>query len=541
MMSKYDFDIDLSCETSTGLILSKIKPGSKVLEFGCANGRMTRYMSRALDCNVSIVEYDENAYRDAEKYAADGVCGDIMDFEWVKKYKDACFDYVLFADVLEHLSDPDAVLRNVKKVLGDKGTVIISIPNITNSDIAIKAYQDHFDYTKVGLLDDTHIHFWGLKNIEPFARYNGFAVEWIRATYVDLGDSEQFPDGKPQIDPVYYNILNKHAAGTVYQFVFSLKKAEKHKDLKPDVQIKNPVYTSYIYLDEGKDFCEDEKLPVSAEYIGNGEYSLHFVIEDVKNVHRLRFDPVEYQSCLIRFFSVRQDDKELDYIYNDHAKTDDGLFLLSHDPMLMAEPDENGGAVIVDAVFIPEDQNFLKFGAAALRDTYEKTKELSQELDSERTTSATKDSEIARLLSELSEKESRIEALNTELSAREAELSAKEVELEKSHDNEESVNEQLKKSDKDRESKAEEIRNYQVEVQRLNNEMLKYKMLAVLKDELLIDYERKEIEINNRIEEMDAEKQSIIGFYENRRAVRFANSIRKTLGKNDTSPFTGEK
>ena len=49
-MSKYDFEIDLSNRTSTGIILNKIKPGSVVLEFGCATGRMTRYMKEAMDC-----------------------------------------------------------------------------------------------------------------------------------------------------------------------------------------------------------------------------------------------------------------------------------------------------------------------------------------------------------------------------------------------------------------------------------------------------------------------------------------------------------
>ena len=39
-MSKYDFDLDLSGNTSTGIILGKVNKGSVVLEFGCATGRM---------------------------------------------------------------------------------------------------------------------------------------------------------------------------------------------------------------------------------------------------------------------------------------------------------------------------------------------------------------------------------------------------------------------------------------------------------------------------------------------------------------------
>ena len=61
MMSKYDFEVDLDIRTSTGMILSKIKPNSIVLEFGCASGRMTKYLKNALNCQVYIVEYDNEA------------------------------------------------------------------------------------------------------------------------------------------------------------------------------------------------------------------------------------------------------------------------------------------------------------------------------------------------------------------------------------------------------------------------------------------------------------------------------------------------
>ena len=60
-MSKYDFEIDLSPNSSTGRILNKLRPGSVVLEFGCATGRMTRYMKEALGCQVYIVEYERTA------------------------------------------------------------------------------------------------------------------------------------------------------------------------------------------------------------------------------------------------------------------------------------------------------------------------------------------------------------------------------------------------------------------------------------------------------------------------------------------------
>ena len=68
-MSKYDFEIDLSENTSTGIILGDIREGSVVLEFGCATGRMTRYMKEQLSCRVYIVEYEQKAFDVAVQYA----------------------------------------------------------------------------------------------------------------------------------------------------------------------------------------------------------------------------------------------------------------------------------------------------------------------------------------------------------------------------------------------------------------------------------------------------------------------------------------
>jgi hypothetical protein len=59
-MSKYDFELDLSGNTSTGMILEKIEKGSTVLEFGCATGRMTRYMKEAMGAVIAHLFAEEN-------------------------------------------------------------------------------------------------------------------------------------------------------------------------------------------------------------------------------------------------------------------------------------------------------------------------------------------------------------------------------------------------------------------------------------------------------------------------------------------------
>ena len=167
-MSKYDIPMVDSIDTIPGKIMSRIRQGSNVLEFGCANGRMTKYMQQRLQCKVFIVEIDREAFDVAVQYAEDGFCGDIEQFEWVNKAAQNKFDYIIFADVLEHLKEPEKVIAQAANLLNEDGEIVISIPNVAHFDILANLYLNHFKYTKIGLLDDTHIHFWGKEDLQDF-------------------------------------------------------------------------------------------------------------------------------------------------------------------------------------------------------------------------------------------------------------------------------------------------------------------------------------------------------------------------------------
>jgi cyclopropane fatty-acyl-phospholipid synthase-like methyltransferase len=75
-MSKYNFDLDMESNNSNSVILRNIKSNSSVLEIGCAHGRMTKYLKEQLNCEITIVEIDEEAGTEASK------CGFIVNEEF---------------------------------------------------------------------------------------------------------------------------------------------------------------------------------------------------------------------------------------------------------------------------------------------------------------------------------------------------------------------------------------------------------------------------------------------------------------------------
>lgn len=347
-MLKYDFQLDLSDNSSTGIILKKIKQGSRVLEFGCATGRMTKYMQEALDCRVSIVELDADAYEIASAYADDGICGNIMDMEWCKKYSDVRFDFIIFADVLEHLSDPDTVIREAAKLLSPDGIIAFSIPNITHGDIILKQFSDRFDYTNVGLLDNTHIHFWGLENIRPFAEQNGLFVYSIEGTFEKMGRTEQkLPQN--EVPFVLSKILNERKCSSVYQLVVTLGKDENRKET--DSELYDKSATCRLYIDSGSDFSENDVQHIKASYVSWGEYHIE-ICREFSGIKRLRLDPIEGQSCIIKNLEILQGDNSVKPVYGSHIVLEDGVLLVGSDPMVIAELAPETSEVKIAADFI---------------------------------------------------------------------------------------------------------------------------------------------------------------------------------------------
>jgi SAM-dependent methyltransferase len=91
------------------------------------------------------------------------------------------FDAILFADVLEHLRDPAALLRRVRPFLAEGGTVVASIPNIAHASVRLSLLGGSWRYREQGLLDETHLRFFTREGIEDLFESSGYVVtHWVR-------------------------------------------------------------------------------------------------------------------------------------------------------------------------------------------------------------------------------------------------------------------------------------------------------------------------------------------------------------------------
>ena len=175
----YEYDIDLTSDVAPARVIRMVRKGSKVLEIGAGPGSITRHLSGTLGCEVVALEIDPTAIEKLRPFAKDVYSMDLNDRAWsdVVKSKDGTFDYVIAADVLEHVYDPWAVLGGMKDLLNDTGSVILSLPHVGHAAVAGCLVDEDFEYRQWGLLDRTHVRFFGIKNVQNLYASQDMSIE----------------------------------------------------------------------------------------------------------------------------------------------------------------------------------------------------------------------------------------------------------------------------------------------------------------------------------------------------------------------------
>lgn len=137
----------------------------EILDVGCGDGVYEKKISphilernvfRGLDISNIQLEKCRAVLKDFKA----------MDFENDSiPYGDNMFDYIICSEVLEHLFYPEKILNEIKRVLKQEGTLIITVPNLGSlqNRIALLFFgtSPFFDYMQ----NKQHIRFYTKKTI----------------------------------------------------------------------------------------------------------------------------------------------------------------------------------------------------------------------------------------------------------------------------------------------------------------------------------------------------------------------------------------
>jgi glycosyltransferase involved in cell wall biosynthesis len=155
---------------------------AEVLEVGTATGYLSSEMTKR-GCAVTGIEQDPEMAELARPVCREMLVGNVetMELDGLGRY-----DAIICGDVLEHLRDPRAVLQKLSRFLKPGGRILISLPNVANFWVRLNLLFGRFNYSRVGILDETHLRFFTLKTSKQLAADSNLDVIGIKVTPVPL-------------------------------------------------------------------------------------------------------------------------------------------------------------------------------------------------------------------------------------------------------------------------------------------------------------------------------------------------------------------
>lgn len=226
----YDYPVDLNSNTAAAKVIRFVGENKRVLEVGCGPGSITKYLKNQNNCSVVGFELDPDAIQLVTSYCDEVLAVDLNNADWQSlASRVGRFQAVVAADVLEHLYDPWHVLAQFHSLLDVDGEVVVSLPHVGHAAIAACLLNGSFEYKDWGLLDRTHIRFFGLSDIDALFQASSYKIVDVSFVLTHPEETE-FASVWSQLDAMTKSILHKPVHSDVYQVVVKAVPSDRQVD-----------------------------------------------------------------------------------------------------------------------------------------------------------------------------------------------------------------------------------------------------------------------------------------------------------------------
>lgn len=145
----------------------------KVLDVGCAQGGYGKRLKAARpEVEVIGLELNPIMAKTARTIYDEVIGARVEEIRLSTK-----FDLINCGDILEHLTDPWAVLQNLYDLLNPGGYLVLSVPNIGHWSVVMDLLEGRFEYIPVGLLCVSHVRWFTERSIRQALKEAGFQID----------------------------------------------------------------------------------------------------------------------------------------------------------------------------------------------------------------------------------------------------------------------------------------------------------------------------------------------------------------------------
>ncbi len=157
---------------ATGLMHLRGERIGRLLEIGCGGGTFLAGM-RDLGWEVEGIDFDPVAVDGARRrYGLEVRHGLFEDEDYPLDH----FDAIVMSHVIEHVSDPLALLAKCRRILRPSGRLVLLTPNIESLG------HSRFGSSWVHLDPPRHLHLFSLATLREMAERSGFGITTLRST-----------------------------------------------------------------------------------------------------------------------------------------------------------------------------------------------------------------------------------------------------------------------------------------------------------------------------------------------------------------------
>nr|WP_312371286.1 methyltransferase domain-containing protein [Delftia acidovorans] len=283
--------VDLNERTSLSVLAGHVRAQAHILDLGCGSGALGAFLAEHKQCVCDGVTLSQEEARHAAPFYRHVHVADLEDCDLDQLFGDARYDYIVCADVLEHLRQPERILAACRKRLTPEGRLLISVPNAGYSGLVAELLHGEFRYREEGLLDRTHLRFFTRRSLSRFLAEQGWQVDGIDTIERALPESE-FRVAYDSLPPAVARHLLATPDALAYQFIASAAPVAQAQAIEPPVNYPqaHALFTAQLYMARAGRYDEESKLSTTG-IIGQARQTLRFALPDHNtSLSHLRLD-----------------------------------------------------------------------------------------------------------------------------------------------------------------------------------------------------------------------------------------------------------